>query len=84
MCKLFDDWSNEIQNYCKKNKLNFEKAKSLSKCWGKDFLALQYYDPSKGQNGLLDKTPMPIVLVIKKTSNGLIFERTENTLKYLS
>jgi hypothetical protein len=84
MCKLFDDWSKDIHSYCVENHFDFEKAKALSQCWGSDFLALQFYDPEKGKNGLLDETPMPLVLLIRKTSNGLIFEQTENTVRYLS
>lgn len=45
MCKRFDDWSQEIKNFCDKNGYSFEKAKSLSQCWGKDDLFLQYFDP---------------------------------------
>lgn len=84
MCKLFEDWSDEIRTYCRKNNLNFDKAQKLSQCWGSNFLALQYHDPEKGKMGLLDDTPMPLVLLISKTPNGLVFEQTEYTLKYLS
>lgn len=84
MCKLFDDWSNDIRNYCLENAFDFEKAKELSQCWGSDFLALQYHNPEKGKMGLLDETPMPVVLWIKRTSKGLVFEQTEYTKKYLS
>ena len=88
MCKLFDDWSHEIEQYCKANQLDFEKAKRLSQCWGKDFVALQHFDSnSKSARlglGLRDETPMPVVLVIRKTPKGLHFEQTDNTKKYLS
>lgn len=84
MCKRFDDWSDEIREYCSKNGLNFEKAKALSKCWGKNDLILQHYSPDKDSLGLLDETPMPVVLMITKTPNGLMFEQTEYTKKYLS
>lgn len=84
MCKLFDDWSNDIRNYCQKNDFDFEKVKSLSQCWGRDFLALQFHDPDQGQKGLLNETPMPLVLLIRKTPTGLIFEQTEHTKKCLS
>lgn len=84
MCKLFDDWSNEIRSYCQKNNLSYEKAKKLSQCWGNDFLALQHYDPEKGKTGLLDETPMPLVLLIQKKPDGtLSFEQTEHTRRYL-
>lgn len=89
MCKLFDDWENEIRLYCQENDLDFEKLKKLSQCWGKDFLALQYYNPEsetvKKGLGLLDETPMPVVLMIQKDTDGsLIFEQTEHTKRYLA
>lgn len=84
MCKLFEDWSAQIKQYCAENNFSYEKARALSQCWGSNFLALQFFDSSKGDKGLLDETPMPLVLMIKKTDNGLVFEQTENTKKYLS
>lgn len=84
MCKRFDDWSDEIKEYCSKNGLNFEKVKASSKCWGKNDLILQHYTPTNSNAGLLDETPMPVVLMITKTSNGLLFEQTEYTKQYLS
>ena len=85
MCKLFDDWSVEIQNYCLSNGFSFDKAKKMSQCWGKDDLILQFHDPKKGKKGLLDETPMPVVLWIKRKSDGtLSFEQTEYTRKYLA
>ena len=84
MRKLFDDWSAEIRQYCENNNLSYEKASRLTKCCGTDFLALQFYDPSQGKDGLLDETPMPLVLFIHKTPEGLVFEQTEHTRKYLS
>ena len=83
MCKLFDDWSKQIKEYCDDNGFDFEKATQLSQCWGKDFVALQFHDPKKGLKGLLDETPMPLVLMITKTSNGLHFETTKYTERYL-
>lgn len=84
MCKLFEDWSDDIQQYCQKNNLDFDKAKKLSQCWGSNFLALQFHDPEKGKMGLLDETPMPLVLLISKTPDGLVFEETEYTQKYMA
>ncbi len=89
MCKLFIEWSNEIQQYCESNGLNYDKAKSLCKGCGKDFMFLQYFDPEsesvKKGSGLRDETPMPLVLAIYKQPDGsLKFEQTEHTKKYLS
>ncbi len=86
MCKLFNDWSQEIKNYCDSNDLSFEKAKRLAKCWGKDHLFLQFYDPNSesAKKGLFDETPAPLVLCIKKENGKLVFEQTEHTRHYLA
>ncbi len=85
MCKRFNEWSMQIEKYCKENGLDFEKAKKMPKSWGKDDLMILHYDPEKGKMGLLDETPMPLALYIKKQLDGtLVFEQTEHTRKYLS
>lgn len=84
MCQLFIDWENEIKAYCTENGLNFEKAKNMPKCWGKNDIWLQYHDPDKGKNGLRDETPAPIVLKISRVGSTIRFEQTEHTQKYLS
>ena len=87
MCKLFNDWSAQIKEYCEKNNLSFEKAQQMSKSWGKNDIALQYYNPNaesvKKGLGLLDETPMPVVLWITKQGDVLNFEQTEYTKQYL-
>ena len=84
MCKLFLDWETEIKAYCDSNDLDYEKAKKMPKSWGKNDIALQYIDKEKGKQGLLDDTPAPVVLWIRKDKNGIIiFEQTEQTEKYL-
>ena len=45
---------------------------------------LQHIDPEKGKNGMRDETPAPVILVIKKQKDGLVFEQTEHTHKYLA
>ncbi len=85
MCKLFDEWSNDIEKYCVLNNLSFEKVKNLAQSWAPNKLALAYQDPdpTKGRLGLLDDTPMPLVLMITKENGKLIFLQTEHTRKYL-
>lgn len=88
MSKNFDEWENEIKSYCLKNQLSFEKVKSMSQSFCDEMLILQYYDTNnesvKRGLGLLDETPMPVVLIIRKDTNKLIFEQTAQTNKYLS
>lgn len=84
MCKMFIDWQNEIRNYCLSNGLDFSKAERSGKCWGKDVLMLQHIEPQAGEKGMMDETPAPIILVIKKQNNSLVFEQTEHTRKYLA
>ncbi len=88
MCQRFDEWANEIKEYCDKNNLSFEKAKTMSQSSNKTMLLLQYYDPNsesvKRGMGLLDETPMPAVLWVTKNGDKLDFEQTEYTQKYLA
>ena len=83
MCKLFNQYQDEIQHYCEENGLNFELAKTLPQCWGKNDIWIQYHDPQKGSSGLLDETPAPIVLIIRVHNGSVSFEQTEHTAKYL-
>ena len=36
MCKLFDEWRNEIKDYCRQQGLNFDTAEKLSQSWNKN------------------------------------------------
>ncbi len=85
MCKLFSDWSTQIEKYCIENQLSYQKVAASAKCWGKDDIIFQHYDKNDSSNrGLLDEKPLPIVLKVKKKNGTLWFEQTENTRKYLS
>lgn len=84
VCKLFDRYEREIQNYCLANSLDFEKVRRSVKNCGKDDIWLQHFDPEKGKMGLLDETPAPITLIIKINNGKLTFEQTEYTKKYLT
>lgn len=84
MCKLFEEWKDEIKAYMLKNNLNFEATKKLSQGWNSNTLALSFCDSSLGSNGLLNDTPSPLVLLIRREKDGhLVFEQTEHTQKYL-
>ena len=83
MCKLFSKYEDKIQEYCSNNNLDFEKVKKMSQSWSKNDMWLQYHDVSKGQKGLLDETPAPIVLKIFIDDGNLKFEQTAYTKKYL-
>ena len=84
MCRLFDEWKNEIKRYCEQNNLSFEKAETLSQAWNESTVVLYYCDLEQGKNGLLNDIPSPMVLLIKKEKNGsLTFEKTEFTDKFL-
>lgn len=79
----FLEWKDEIKQYCELNSLDFEKVQKSVSAWGKNFLAFLYFDRQKGRKGLLDETPATVLLTVEKTDNGLIFQQTKNTKKYL-
>lgn len=88
MCKQFEDWKTNIADYCKSNGLSFEKAQRMVKASNRDTLLLQHFDPHQESVrrglGLIDETPMPLVLIVKNRGGSLEFIQTEHTRKYLS
>jgi hypothetical protein len=79
----YKDYKEDIKNYCLQNKLDFEKIDKFPKCWNSEFIAIQYDDGDYSNvNGLLDDTPMPVVLLINKEEDGISFEQTEYTNLY--
>jgi hypothetical protein len=79
----YQDYKDEIKEYCLLNKLDFEKINSYPKCWNSEFIAVQYSDGDyTNTGGLLNDTPMPLVLLINKEENGISFEQTEYTKQY--
>ncbi len=86
-CKLILENLNKIKEYCVKNNLSFNKLMSMSKCWGKNDVMFQYYEKEQDKNDsiiTLDcSKAAPIVLTMAVTSEGVIFEQTEYTQKYL-
>jgi len=84
MCKLFEEWSEEIKEYCAKHNLNFDILKSMLISWNNTTVMFSYCVPSDSDDGLYDDTPSPVILIVQKTEKGnLIFEHTEYTDLYL-
>lgn len=79
----FKDWEKEIQSYCDRMNFDFEKLKKLSKGNGLDFLIFVFVDTEKKMNGLMEDTPSPVILIVKKKKDEILFETTEYTDLYL-
>ena len=82
----FQDYKDEIKNYCQNNKLSFDKLKQMPRGASDSDLIFQYFDKQNlGRNDLtIGGDPMRVVLWVKKENNQLRFEQTEYTRKYLS
>lgn len=71
----FGTWEQDIRLFCDAHKLSFDKARSMHKCWGIDFLKL------KAGKGATD----PVALIVSRNSDGSArCEQTEHTAKYLA
>ncbi len=77
-------YHNEIKQYCIDNKLSFDKTMSAIKGCGSDSIFFQIPLKTETSQGLLSETPLPTVLIIKKKANGIEFEQTKHTQKYLA
>lgn len=85
MRKLFEERSDDIRRFCEIHGYSFEKVSRLSQSWNKTSVLFGYHDPEKGKAGLLDDTPMPLVLAVFKRHDGtLLFGLTEHTSKYFA
>jgi hypothetical protein len=81
----FNDYKNDIKDYCARNNIDFDKISTFPRGSGRDNLMFLYLDnQNKKTLGLLDETPLPIVLMVRRKDNVLSFEQTENTKKYAS
>lgn len=85
MCMSVKKYHNEIKNYCEANNLSFEKTMALVKGCNDDSVLFQVAVKSENsQHGLRNETPLPVVLIMKKRGNHIIFEQTEHTKNFLS
>jgi uncharacterized protein YbbK (DUF523 family) len=88
MEKYYNENEAAVKDYCAQNCLNFELLKKSPKSCGVNDLYVQYYEEGRitcAESGvMLGSTPMPVMLKIFKTDNGLRFEQTEHTAKYLA
>ena len=80
---FFEEYAGAIEEYCKKSGLSFQKAEMMCRASGKDDLLLQYHDPKKGELGLINETPAPVVLIMRVANGTPFFEKTKHTDKYL-
>lgn len=74
----------EIKKYCMENKINYDSL-MLNSVKGCDNSSIIFCEISKEEceDGLLNEKPMPILLIVRKDNDGLTFEQTEHTKKYL-
>lgn len=83
MNKIFEEYKDEIEEYCEKNGLSAEKVFHSARSYNNVRVFLQHVDHEKGKLGLLDETPANVTLAIFLENGKLRFEQTEHTLKYL-
>lgn len=84
MCMKVNDYQSDLKQYCEKNNLSYLKLASSIKGCGSNDVLFQIPVNGSTNKGLLDETPMPTVLIMRKTNSGLEFEQTEHTKKYLA
>jgi hypothetical protein len=84
--KIMKEHKAEIEKYCAENRLSSEKLFALSGSFNDEFVAVQYFNPENGKDGLRSgcATPAPVVLWIRINGDTIIFEQTEHTMKYLA
>lgn len=84
MCMNVKQYQSEIKQYCINNNLSYDKTMSAIKGCGNDTIIFQVSEQRLNKKGMLDETPLPTVLIMRKNNNQVEFEQTEYTQKYLS
>ena len=84
MIKILNENDREIHEYCLAHGLDYAKIKKAPKSYNDDLLVFVHANPERGKRGLLDDTPSPAILWVRKTADGLTFEQTEHTREYLA
>ena len=82
--KIFKEYRGEIEAYCIKNRLSFDKLRTSCCSYNNKNLVFLYADPEDdGKPWILDETPMPALLEIYLENGNLRFVQTDITHKYL-
>lgn len=79
--KIMYEFEDEIRAYCKLNNIDADYLLRLPKFGNQNSMGFQVVRRSK--LGLLDETPAPVVLWVFREGDGVRFEQTEDTEKYL-
>lgn len=73
-----------LLKYCENEGISFEKVMKSPKSYSSEFMSIQHREKNSNGLGLRDTKPSEILLVIRKTNDGITFEPHENMKKYLS
>ncbi|MBE5928337.1 MAG: hypothetical protein E7267_03050 [Lachnospiraceae bacterium] len=84
MKNFFMEHIDKIFEYCNHNGLSIEKIRKSPKCYSHDTMYIQYVDDSKMGEVLRDNKPAKVLLIIRKTNEGIMFEPSEDIREYLS
>lgn len=85
--KLMDQYLRENEEilieYCNKNGLSLEKLNKCPRCCNQEMMFIQQISDNISGTGLKDETPAKVLLTIKRTDAGIIFEPSEDIKEYL-
>ena len=81
----FDIFANDIQQFCIKNNLDFNKVKASPMCGNETVVFIQRFVNDASNVGLNNEEPAEVILVAKKDDGGKVqIKKQKNTDKYLS
>ncbi len=74
-----------LEAFCEQEGLDLRLVLRQPKGVGQEFIQIYFHNPEKGKDGLLDETPMEILMTMTKDeANGLRFEVTEHGREVLA
>ena len=70
--------------FCIDNNISMEKTLMMPRCYSADEMYIQTYNADEAINGLKNNQPAEILIIIRKSPNGLDFELTEQGREVLA
>ncbi len=72
-----------LKEYCNERHYDYDKLMAMPKSYGEGVFLIYHFDPKRGENGLYDETPMPVVLRLTRRDSEWTVSETEYARMYL-
>ncbi len=73
-----------LEDFCESEGLSVDKIMHSPKCYNQNMMVIQHVDWNKTGEGLRNNKPAKVLLVIRRTEEGVMFEPSDDIKEYLA